>query len=103
MKRTLADPLDDPGSLFHRPLLLKKRVRFHFVVQAILERLINLGRHKKVSPLSVRNMSHPFDKVLSLLRPLFTNSHFVRPRKSNLLSFNLDANPIVNEHLEPVD
>jgi hypothetical protein len=67
MKRTLADPLDDPVSLFRWALFTKKRVRFHFVVQFIFERLVHLGRHKKISPLSVRNMSHLFGKVLSLL------------------------------------
>jgi hypothetical protein len=77
MKRTLADPLDDPGSLFRWAIFLKKRVRFRFVEQAILERLIDLGRHKKISPLSVCNMSHLFGKVLSLLCPLFANPHFV--------------------------
>jgi hypothetical protein len=99
----LADPLDDPVSLFRWPDFLKQWVRFHFVGQPFFERLVNLGRHKKVSPLSVRNMNHLFGKVLSLLGPLFTNPHFARPWKSNLVSFNLDANPIVNEHLEPVD
>jgi hypothetical protein len=72
----LADPLDDPGSLFRWPLFAKKRVRFHFVDQAIPERLVNLGRHKKVSPLSVCNMSHLFGKILSLLCPLFADPHF---------------------------
>jgi hypothetical protein len=103
MKRTLADPLDDPVSLFRWPLFFKKRVRFHFFDHPVFERLVNLRRHKKVSPLSVRNMSHLFGKVLSLLCPLFADPHFARSWKSNLLSFNLDANTIVNEHLEPVD
>jgi hypothetical protein len=76
MKRTLADPLDDPGSLFRWPLFLKKRVRFYFVAQSIFERLVNLGRHKKILPLSVCNMSHLFGKVFSLPCPLFADPHF---------------------------
>jgi hypothetical protein len=98
-----SDHAADPGSLFRWPLFFKNRERFHIVDRAILERLVNLGRHKKVSPLSVRNMNHLFGKVLSLLGPLSTNPHFARPWKSNLVSFNLDANAIVNKHLETVD
>jgi hypothetical protein len=66
----------DPVSLFRWALFLKKRVRFHFVDQPAFERLANLGRHKKISPLSVCNMNHLFGKVLSLLRPLFANPRF---------------------------
>jgi len=67
----------DPVSLFRWPFFTKKRVRFHFVNQSVFERLVNLGRHKKISPLSVCNMSHLFGKVLLLLCPLFANPHFV--------------------------
>jgi hypothetical protein len=66
----------DPVSLFRWALFTKKRVCFHFVSHPILERLVNLSRHKKISPLSVCNMSHLFGKVLSLLCPLFADPRF---------------------------
>jgi hypothetical protein len=72
-----SDHAADPVSLFAWPLLAKKRVRFHFVDQSIFERLVGLGRHKKVSPEPIRNVIHLFGKVLSLLCPLFANPHFV--------------------------
>jgi hypothetical protein len=51
-------------------------VRFYIANRATLERPVNLGRHKKVLPLSVCDMNHLFGKVLSLLRPLFANPRF---------------------------
>jgi hypothetical protein len=76
MKRSLADPLDDPGSLFRWALFTKKRVRFHFVGQTFFERPVGLGRHKKFSPEPICNVNHLFGKVLSLLCPLFADPHF---------------------------